>query len=151
MSGVDFEHCPSRKHLVDEFVCCRIYASFMVQEDDIDVRFKESRETVKMMAEESAKEAERHLRKDEVSLKLAFHEGETGSLELALDYLDDVAEKGTPLSANRIEETYVSLLLSEKRMRGNLSAMERIIRAMQATFDLPDEAQIEQDSSMPVP
>ena len=119
----------------------------MTPDDTIEVRFKEFREAVRMMAEESAREAERHLRQDEVSLRFPFHDGETGSLELALDYLDDVAEKGSPLSANRVEETYVSLLLSERRMRGNLSAMEKIIKAMQATFDLPDETEIEQGSS----
>jgi len=119
----------------------------MTPDETIDLRFKEFRETVRMMAEESAKEAERHLRQDEVSLKFPFHDGETGSLELALDYLDDVAEKGSPLSVNRVEETYVSLLLSERRMKGNLSAMEKIIKAMQATFDLPDETEIEQGSS----
>ena len=119
----------------------------MAPDNTIDVRFREFREAVRMMAEESAKEAERHLRQDEVSLKFPFHDGETGSLELALDYLDDVAEKGSPLSANRVEETYVSLLLSERRMKGNLSAMEKIIKAMQATFDLPDETEIEQGST----
>ncbi len=120
--------------------------SYMAQDDSINERFREFRETVRRMARASSKEAERHLRQDEVSLEFPFHDGETGSLELALDYLDDIARKETSVSANNVEEAYVSLLLSLKRMKGNVAAMERIIKAMQASFDLPEEAEIDHGS-----
>ncbi len=109
---------------------------------DLDNRFKEFRERVRIMAGESAREASMHLRRDEASLEFSFHDGETGSLELALDYLDDVAKKGSPVSPNGIEEAYMSLLLSCKRMKGNLSALERIIETMQTAFDLPTGAEM---------
>ncbi len=110
--------------------------------DDLDTRFKEFREGVKKMAGESSRAADRHLRQDEASLEFPFHDGETGSLELALDYLDEVAKKGAPVSPNSIEEAYMGLLLSYKRMKGSLSALERIITTMQTAFDLPAEEEM---------
>jgi hypothetical protein len=114
-----------------------------MNEKNLDVRFKEFRETIEKMAQESIREADEHLQEDETSLEFPFHEGETGSLDLALDYLDEVARKTSPVSANDIEEAYVSLLLSYKRMKGNVSALDKIIRAMQATFGLPTEEEID--------
>jgi hypothetical protein len=111
--------------------------------EDINHRFKEFREAVRRMADESAKEAERYLKENEASLDFSFHDGETGSMELALDYLDEVAKKGSHVSANAIEEAYMGLLVSHRRMKGNLSALERIIQSMQATFDLPTEKDLE--------
>ncbi len=110
---------------------------------DLDTRFREFLETVKKMAQESAGEAERQLEQDEASLEFPFHDGETGTLELAVDHLNEVAKNGAAVSANQIEETYFGLLLSFKRMKGSLSAMERILKAMQTTFDLPLPEEIE--------
>jgi ADP-dependent phosphofructokinase/glucokinase len=114
-----------------------------MEQKSLDVRFKEFRETIAKMARESVREADEHLRENEASLEFPFHEGETGSLDLTLDYLDEVARKTSPVSANEIEEAYVSLVLSYKRMKGNVSALDKIIRAMQATFDLPTEEEID--------
>ncbi len=114
-----------------------------MDEKNLDVRFKEFREAIEKMAQESVREADEHLQENEASLEFPFHEGETGSLDLALDYLDEVARKTSPVSANDIEEAYVSLLLSYKRMKGNVSALDKIIHAMQSTFDLPTEDEID--------
>ncbi len=114
-----------------------------MDQKDLDVRFKEFRDVIEKMAQESSRETDEHLQDNEASLEFPFHEGETGSLDLALDYLDEVARKTSPVSANDIEEAYVSLLLSYKRMKGNISALDKIIRAMQATFDLPTEEEID--------
>ncbi len=114
-----------------------------MEEKNLDLRFKEFREAIEKMARESSREADEHLQQNEPSLEFPFHEGETGSMDLALDYLDEVARKTSPVSANDIEEAYVSLLLSYKRMKGNVSALDKIIRAMQSTFDLPTEEEID--------
>jgi hypothetical protein len=112
-------------------------------ERDVEIQFRQFLETVRKMAEESAGEAERHLEQNEDSLEFPFHDGQTGSLELALDYLEEVAKDKTPVSGNKIQETYLSLLLSWKRMRGSVTALERIINAMQTTFGLPTPEDIE--------
>ncbi len=111
---------------------------------DLDARFREFREQVRQMADESAREADVHLREDEEALEVPFHDGETGSFELALGYLDETAKQGEPISANSLEETYINLLLSYKRMKGNVSALERVIRTMQSDFDLPSEEEMAQ-------
>lgn len=116
----------------------------MAETGDFEERFKEFRDVVRKMAEASAREAEQRLGAGESSFGFPFHDGETGSLELALDYLDEVLREGSPISANRIEEAYVSLLLSCKRMEGSLSALERIVQTMRETFDLPGEKEIEE-------
>jgi hypothetical protein len=121
----------------------------MNQADSFDVRFNEFRESIRRIAEESAREGEKHLEQDEHSLELAFHEGETGSFELALDYLNEIAEKSPSIPANSIEEAYVGLLLSYKRMKGNLSALERILKTMQETFELPREEELERGRGEP--
>ncbi len=112
-------------------------------EPDLDARFREFLGTVKKMAEESAREAERHVAQDEASLEFSFHDGQTGSLGLAVDHLNELARKGSPVSANKIEEAYLGLLLSYKRMKGSLLALERILRAMQTTFELPSAEEVE--------
>ncbi len=113
-----------------------------MDEQNIDVRFREFREAVEKMAEESSREAEDHLRKNESSMEFPFHEGQTGSLDLAVDYLSEIGKKGQ-VSPNDVEEAYISLLLSYKRMKGNLCGLERIIRAMQAAFQFPSEEDID--------
>jgi hypothetical protein len=116
----------------------------MTEAGDYGERFREFRDVVHGMAEASAREAERHLQADEASFEFPFHDGETGSIELALDYLDEVMREGSPISANRVEEAYLSLLLSYRRMKGSVAALERVVRTMRDTFDLPDEQEIEQ-------
>ncbi len=111
-------------------------------EPDLDARFREFLEAVKKMAEQSAREAERHVEQNEASLEFPFHDGQTGSLELAVDHLNELVKDDSPVSPNKIEEAYLGLLLSLKRMKGSLSALERILKTMQGTFDLPSEEEI---------
>jgi hypothetical protein len=95
----------------------------MTDAGELDTRFREFRERIRNVSEKSSREAELRLREEEGSLESSFRDGETGSFELALDYLDEVAQKSSPLSLNAIEEAYISLLLSYKRMKGNVSAL----------------------------
>lgn len=123
-----------------------------MEPDNLDTRFKEFVETIRKMAAKSAEEAMRHLEENEASLQFPFHDGETGSLELSLDYLTDLTKNRSSVSANMIEEAYFKLLVSLERMKGNVSALERIIKTMQATFDLPAEEDMEraqQDAEVP--
>jgi hypothetical protein len=113
----------------------------MGKDDELETLFREFRETVRNMAEESDRQATARLERDEASLEYSFHDGETGSLNLVLDYLDDLADKG-PISLNSIEEAYAGLLLSRKRMEGSLSALKRAVAAMEAHFRLPTEEEM---------
>jgi hypothetical protein len=49
-----------------------------------------------------------------------------------------------PVSQNAIEEVYVSLLASYKRMKGSAAALKTIIRMMRDIFDLRTEEEMEQ-------
>ena len=99
-------------------------------------------DAVKKMKEANALETERLA--DEVSFRFPVVNGETGGFELALDYLDEVAKRVSPLSIDNIEEAYLNLIFSYLRTKGDLSALERVIGAMQAAFDLPEKEEIEQ-------
>jgi hypothetical protein len=111
----------------------------MTEAGELDKRFSEFRERIREISEKNSREAEQRLQEEEGSLESSFRDGETGSFELALDYLDEVAQKSAPLSLNAIEEAYMSLLLSYKRMKGNVSALGGVLKAMQTSFGLAPE------------
>ena len=108
----------------------------MTGDGQLEERFNDLRKQIKKASEETSREFEERMREGEGSLESSFRDGETGSYELALDYLDEVAKKNEPLSLNAVEEAYVGLLLSYKRMKGNVSALGDVLHLMQTSFGL---------------
>ena len=100
---------------------------------------------VEKMANESKKEAKRHVTKEELPLEVPFHEGEAGGYEIVLSILNDLSEKGSPVSLNALEEVYLGLLLDYKRVKGGAVALETAISEMQHLFDLPSEKEVEEN------
>ena len=100
---------------------------------------------VEKMANESKKEAKRHVTKEELPLEVPFHEGEAGGYEIVLSILNDLSEKGSSVSLNALEEVYLGLLLDYKRVKGGAAALETAISEMQHLFDLPSEKEVEEN------
>ena len=100
---------------------------------------------VEKMANESKKEAKRHVTKEELPLEVPFHEGEAGGYEIVLSILNDLSKKGSPVSLNALEDVYLGLLLDYKRVKGGAAALENVITEMQHLFELPSEREVEGD------
>jgi len=114
----------------------------------LDQDLKAFRSRVKKMVTESRKEAKRHVAKEELPLEVPFHEGEAGGYEIVLSVLNDLSEKGSRVSLNALEETYLGLLLDYKRIRGSAAALETALTEMQHLFDLPSEKEVEQSERL---
>ena len=114
----------------------------------LDQDLKAFRSRVKKMVTESRKEAKRHVAKEELPLEVPFHEGEAGGYEIVLAVLNDLSEKGSRVSLNALEETYLGLLLDYKRIRGSAAALETALTEMQHLFDLPSEKEVEQSERL---
>ena len=114
----------------------------------LDRDLKAFRSRVKKMVTETKDEAKRHVAKEELPLEVPFHEGEAGGYEVVLSVLTDLSEKGSRVSLNALEETYLGLLLDYKRIRGSAAALETALTEMQHLFDLPSEKEVEQNERL---
>lgn len=114
----------------------------------LDQDLKAFRSRVKKMVTESKKEAKRHVTKEELPLEVPFHEGEAGGYEIVLSVLNDLSEKGSRVTLNALEETYLGLLIDYKRIRGSAGALETALTEMQHLFDLPSEKEVEQSERL---
>jgi len=105
--------------------------------DDPDGQFKEFLKTAqRIVREEKRRRGADH----------AFFDAPVAadSPELTVDYLDEVARRRSPLRLHDIEETYECVLLSYLRMKGNVSALDRLVHAMREAFDLTELDEIGQ-------